>query len=379
MTDTSDTLVFLIVVMARLGVPLLIPRFPLPSILVAMVIDAADQTIFQQFTNLNLDGYQSYDKALDIYYLAIAYIATLRNWTNLYAVEAARFLWYYRLVGVAAFELIGWRPLLLIFPNTFEYFFDWYEAIRTRWNPLRLTHRHIIAAAALIWVFIKLPQEYWIHIAKLDTTDLIKEEILGVSTDTPWGEALSENLWVFPALLALAVVLVLLVRWIWTRLPPADWPTTFDADEHRDEHLATRPPTRTRDPRHAVIEKVALLGLMVVIFSQLIPGLEASALQVAIGVAFVVTVNALVSNWLARRGTHWRSTLIEFGGMMAINLGIVVLIAVLLPWFGGEIRLRVLLFLTFILTVVITFYDHYRPIHDRRVAAALDTTNARRS
>ncbi|MGI9623512.1 MAG: hypothetical protein ACR2PK_11800, partial [Acidimicrobiales bacterium] len=63
--EFTDGLVFAIVVGARLLVPLLIPRFPLPAILAALVIDAADQTVFQQLTDLDLDGYQSYDKALD--------------------------------------------------------------------------------------------------------------------------------------------------------------------------------------------------------------------------------------------------------------------------------------------------------------------------
>ncbi|WP_243683963.1 hypothetical protein [Methanosarcina barkeri] len=43
-----------------------------------------------------------------------------------------------------------------------------------KWNPSVLTKKKLITAAALIWVFIKLPQEYWIHIAKLDTTDWIR-------------------------------------------------------------------------------------------------------------------------------------------------------------------------------------------------------------
>ena len=33
----------------------------------------------------------------------------------------------------------------------------------------------VIISTALIWVFIKLPQEWWIHIAQLDMTDFIKE------------------------------------------------------------------------------------------------------------------------------------------------------------------------------------------------------------
>jgi hypothetical protein len=87
MTETTDQLVFWAVVAARFLVPLLIPRYPLPAIVASLVIDGVDQTIFQQFTNLNLDGYQGYDKALDIYYLTIAYISTLRNWSNRFAFQ----------------------------------------------------------------------------------------------------------------------------------------------------------------------------------------------------------------------------------------------------------------------------------------------------
>src|SRR5215216_3542807 len=66
-----DLTVFLVVVALRLGVPLFVPRFPLPAMIAAMLIDAADQTIFQRFTHLDLTNYQGYDKALDVYYLSI--------------------------------------------------------------------------------------------------------------------------------------------------------------------------------------------------------------------------------------------------------------------------------------------------------------------
>ena len=105
----------------------------------------------------------------------------------------SRFLYYYRLVGVVAFELTQIRALLLVFPNTFEYFFDAYEAIRIRWNPWRMSWRLLIGIAAFIWIFIKLPQEWWIHVAQLDATDLIKEKVFGVPTTASWGEAFAAN------------------------------------------------------------------------------------------------------------------------------------------------------------------------------------------
>src|SRR4051812_1913053 len=170
----AATVVFLAVVGARFLVPLLIPRYPLPAIIAALILDAADQTIFQSF-GFDPPGYQGYDKAMDVYYLAIAYLSTMRNWTSYPAVQVARFLYFYRLIGVVAFELTDWRPLLLIFPNTFEYFFIAYEAYRLFWNPARVSKRAWVIVAAVIWIFVKLPQEWWIHIAQLDVTDTIAE------------------------------------------------------------------------------------------------------------------------------------------------------------------------------------------------------------
>ncbi|MFV8415690.1 hypothetical protein ACNFLK_06585, partial [Methanosarcina mazei] len=114
--------------MARFLIPLSIPKYPLPGIIASLVLDAIDKTIFQLFTDLPLDDYQGYDKALDIYYLTITYLSTLRDWSNLFAFRLSRFLFYYRLVGAALFGITHLRALLFIFPNVFEYFFIFYEA-----------------------------------------------------------------------------------------------------------------------------------------------------------------------------------------------------------------------------------------------------------
>ena len=209
------TTVFVVVVLLRFFVPLAIPRFPLPAILASLVLDAADQSIFQMFTDDPLPGYQTYDKALDVYYLAVAYTSTMRNWRDPVAFRTARFLYLYRLVGVALFELFDARWLLLVFPNTFEYFFIVYEFVRTRWNPLRLGAVAIVAIAAFIWIFIKLPQEWWIHIAKLDFTDFM--------ADYPW---------MWGVLGGLAVAVAIAVYANRRRIPTPDWPFTVDVDRH---------------------------------------------------------------------------------------------------------------------------------------------------
>ena len=186
--DDAGLIVFWLVAGARFLIPLSIPRYPLPGILASLILDALDQTIFQQFPSLDLSSYQGYDKVLDIYYLSIAYVSTMRNWKNQFAFRVSRFLFYWRLLGVTLFELTQLRPLLLIFPNTFEYFFIYYEAYRLRWDPEKMSNKVVVGAAAFIWIVVKLPQEYWIHIGQIDTTDWIKSDLFGAGVDTSWSE-----------------------------------------------------------------------------------------------------------------------------------------------------------------------------------------------
>ena len=220
---TKEALLFAVVVGLRFVVPLFIPRYPLPAVVASLVLDAVDHSIFQAF-GYDPPHYQSYDKAMDVYYQAIAYLSTLRNWTSPSAYEVGRFLYFYRLIGVTAFELSGWRPLLLIFPNTFEYFFIAYEVVRTRRDPRRYTLRFWVWVAAVIWVVVKLPQEWWIHVAQLDFTD-----------------ELSAHPWMGPTIVAALVIAGAVYWWyVRPRLSPPDWPlrAAADPDPGRHDQLA---------------------------------------------------------------------------------------------------------------------------------------------
>lgn len=372
MVDTSDLVIFWIVVLGRLLIPLTIPRFPLPGVVAALVLDGVDQSIFQQYTKLPLEGYQGYDKALDIYYLTIAYISTLRNWTHRFAFQVSRFLFYYRLVGVVLFELTHIRPLLLLFPNTFEYFFIFYEAVRLRWNPLRMSRRLVLGAAAFIWIFIKLPQEYWIHIAQLDTTDVIKQGIFGVPVDTPWGEIMAANPLVFLGAIALIAVLLFAAWWFVNRkLPAKDFGLDFRAADYRREFTAEQQAeakawTVRKLWDRELVEKVAMISLIGVIFAKVLPGVQATNLQLAIGVAFVVLANAALSQWLARRGQEWADIGREFVVMLGVNFGLVALSAYLLPQYDGRIDLTNTLFFALLLTLLVVLYDRYRVVYLER-------------
>ena len=228
-----DNAVIAAVILARLLVPLLIFKYPLPAILACLAIDAVDQTVFQAVApDADLSGYQSYDKALDIYYLTLAYISTLRNWTNRFAVSVVRFLLYYRLIGVVLFEFSGERWFLFLFPNTFEYVFIFYEAVRVRWDPTRMSKRLLLGATAFIWIVIKLPQEWWIHIAQLDVTDIVQEGIFGVPAGTSWADTFAARPWVLVVAALIVVALVVLAWWLLANVLPApDRRPTFRADD----------------------------------------------------------------------------------------------------------------------------------------------------
>ncbi|SDS67591.1 hypothetical protein SAMN04488570_2420 [Nocardioides scoriae] len=350
-------IVFVLVVGSRFLVPLLIPRFPLPAIVASLVLDAVDQTVFQSL-GYDPPGYQGYDKATDVYYLAIAYLATMRNWESLPAFRVARFLYFYRLVGVVAFELLQARPLLLLFPNTFEYFFIAYEVVRSRWWPRRWELRWWIGVAALIWVVVKLPQEWWIHVAQLDVTD-----------------ALAEHAWAPPLLVALLAVAAAGSWWgVRPRLPEPDWswrvradpmPEEMDTPQEQFDWQARWGAIRS----WATLEKVVLIGLISVVYGQVLPGVRSTSLQLFIGVGVVVVINAGLTLLLVRRSWTIESTGWAFLARVAVNVVMVVVADWLLNVRGGNIDGFDTVFFLSLISLVTTLHDRYRPVLATRVVA----------
>lgn len=360
-------IIVVVVVASRLVVPLFIPRYPLPAILAALVIDGIDQTVFQSVLSASdwakiANGYQGYDKALDVYYLTVAYTATMRNWTNIHALRWAEGLWLYRLSGVTIFEILhnssnpdSWRWLLFVFPNTFEYFFIAYEVVRLRWDPRRLGPSFVAWLVLFIWVVIKLPQEWWIHIAQLDFTDFA-----------------ADHTWVWPTLGILVMVAIPTIWWLVTyRVPPADWRMNIAADPLPDaldtekKRTAYRAATWRRVDAN-LIEKVVLTSLVCVIFGEILPGNTASAAQIAEVVSIVVVLNSVTSLAFSRRQISIERAQIDFLAVVVLN----VLILVVLRTISARFVLDHALFFALLISLIVVLYDRYRPIRDYRVAAA---------
>jgi hypothetical protein len=368
----ADALILGLVIAARLLTPLLIPWFPLPGVVVALLLDAVDQTLFQSFTTTDLSGYQGYDKALDVYYLSIAYVSTLRNWTNHFAFRLSRFLFYYRLAGVALFELSQWRLLLFLSPNTFEYFFIWYEVIRLWRDPSRLRRTTLVGVAAAIWIVIKLPQEFWLHIARLDLTDVLKTALFNAPPETTWGHLFAAVPGVFIGAIVAAVALIGGLAWVaGRRLPP----------ERGARFLMARPYAELDRPRlraareswareifdRDLLEKLILVTLIIVIFAQVFPGVQASTLQFAAGSVILILLNTSLSHWLARRGVGWKNALGHFLAVAAANLTMIAFFQ-LLP--GADLNDAAALFFVLLLSLIVALFDRFLEVHLARFPRA---------
>jgi hypothetical protein len=363
-SSSTDASVLGLVIAARLLLPLVIPWYPLPGVIAALVLDAIDQTLFQSFTRLELSGYQGYDKALDVYYLSITYISTLRNWTNHFAFAVSRFLFYFRLVGVALFELSQWRILLFIFPNTFEYFFIWYEVISLWRDPRRLPRATVIGAAAAIWIVIKLPQEFWIHIARLDLTDVLKTALFGASPETTWGHLFAAVPGVFIGAIVAAVALIVALAWLAARRLTHPGPlagTSADEQVSRDQLRAARAYWSRVVIDRDLLEKLALVTLIVVIFAQVLPGTRASTAQLAVGSAVVIALNTGLSHWLARRGVSWKNVIGQFVVMAAAN--VTILAAFQLFPGAQDLDDYAAAFFILLLSVIVTLFDRFTEVH----------------
>jgi hypothetical protein len=359
----SDIAIISIVVGLRFLLPLLIPLYPLPAILACLVVDAVDQTVFQTQLSAGFwlriqGGYQGYDKALDVYYLSLAYLSMFRNWDNQTAFRVGRFLLLYRLSGAALFETLhdsadpsSWRWLLLIFPNTFEYFFIAYEAFRIRWDPRRVSPRRVVLTAAAIWIVIKLPQEWWIHVARLDFTD--------VAGNHPW---------LLPTLYVLGALAILSFRWALKHVfPRPDWALRLRADPVPIELGDADKRDRYRAAMWKVLswrttEKIALVTLITIVFAAILPNVNPTPTQVLLGAAVFVVLNSMAGLSLSKRNWTLQIGVAQFVVVVALNLGIVEIFHILSPGFIA----RDATFFVLLLSLIVTLYDRYRPMYEVR-------------
>src|SRR2546427_6972630 len=96
-------------------------RWAFIGALIAMLADLSDLFLIEAIHLGGVGDYQRFDKWLDQVYMATFLIVALR-WAYVPRTIAVA-LYAYRMVGFVAFEIVGARDILLLFPNVFEFWF----------------------------------------------------------------------------------------------------------------------------------------------------------------------------------------------------------------------------------------------------------------
>jgi hypothetical protein len=153
--------------------------------------------------------------------------------------------------------------------------------------------------------------------------------------------------------------------WDW-RFAAEPLPEEIDTAAERDRWVAVH----GRVWSATTAEKVMLLGLLCIIYGELLPGRRTSDLELFLGVAGFVLVNAAISMAVARRSRSVESLLAAFGTRVVLNFAMVALAWWLLARFGGGLNLAATVFYVLLLTLIITLDDRFRPVSQVRFAAS---------
>ena len=112
-----------------------------------------------------------------------------------------------------------------------------------------------------------------------------------------------------------------------------------------------------------LLEKTALVSLLVIIFAQILPGIRSSDLELALAMTVVIIVNTVVSEMIVRRGITWPHALRQGLIMLAVNLPVMLIISFLRYGSIPLLALNNILVFILLLSLIITLYDRYRPLY----------------
>jgi hypothetical protein len=157
------TLEVVVIAAIRIAGSLPVLRWPFLGGILAILIDLSDLLLMDALDLGGVPDYQSLDKWLDQFYLALFLVVALR-WTNP-ARTIAIALYAYRFIGFVLFEITGERGLLLLFPNVFEFWFLLVAFVGddhvADWSARRL------GVALVVLTLLKEVQEWALHGARL--------------------------------------------------------------------------------------------------------------------------------------------------------------------------------------------------------------------
>ncbi len=188
---------YLILTLVRLVAPLSILRFSLLGILLSAYLDYIDWNYLGVSNDKEMLFYQNWDKFMDIFYLALAWIVSF-SWKDKLARITSSALFIWRVFGIPAAFFID-RSLLILFPNVFEWFFIFYLFfVFLKKQKILFTSRKILFIVLISLTIPKLAQEYFMHVRRefpWKIFDISRE--LGLSKFLPSSIDWSFWIWIF--------------------------------------------------------------------------------------------------------------------------------------------------------------------------------------
>ena len=154
------TLEQLVIGITRIIGSLPVLRWAFAGAVIAILVDFSDLFMMNLLDLGGLGDYQAFDKWVDLVYMTTFLLVALR-WRGP-ARQVAIGLFAFRILGVALFEVVAWRGILLFFPNLFEFWFLFVAGLQ-RFKP-RYTLTPTRAALWMVPILaLKEFQEYALH------------------------------------------------------------------------------------------------------------------------------------------------------------------------------------------------------------------------
>jgi hypothetical protein len=137
--------------------------FPFLGSILAILVDLSDLFLMGFINMGGVSNYQKLDKFLDLFYMGLFLIVSLRWDPREKFISIGLFV--FRMLGVILFFIFNIRIILVFFPNVFEFWFVLITGYKY-FNQNKLISPSVIFKILLIAFALKLSHEIFIHHVK---------------------------------------------------------------------------------------------------------------------------------------------------------------------------------------------------------------------